>query len=216
MDPSLPAVEAAADNYGKALKDAVAEIKAIYPYYNHEDYKDDNFQKGKEVHPTLLRAFRAFEQANKSFDGEVGKLEDQVAEKQLADLKDDSSKRYDYLVVDTGIKSKKIMKLVKENVHQADYSALRVEDLQPLIDDLERSVDELKTVGKTRTMGTFYASACDDFVKAAKDMMRRVRDKKPYSEFERQELGTGGGWMVDGSPDQLIRKYNDMISRRGM
>ena len=57
------------------------------------------------------RPSRTFEQANKSFDAEVDKLEDSVANKRLNELKGDSAKKYEYPVVDTGIKSKNIVQL---------------------------------------------------------------------------------------------------------
>jgi hypothetical protein len=47
-------------------------------------------------------------------------------------------------------------------------------------------------------------------------MMRRIRDKKPFSNTERQFISTGAGWMVEGSPAKVIKAYNDMISRRSM
>ncbi len=214
MEPHLPEAESAADNYATALTDVVGQIKAIYPYYNHEDYKDDAFQKGKSAHPALLRAFKNFEQANRAFDDQVDKLEDQVAQKRLTDLKGDSSKAYDYAVVDTSIKAKKILKLVK----QTDYSQLKADDIQPMVDDFEKAVDALKTSSSSskRVGSSFYVSACDDFLKASKELMRRVRDHKPFSDFEKRQLGTFSGWMVEGSPDKLINKYNDMMSRRGM
>jgi hypothetical protein len=212
MEPPISEAETAAEAYATALKSAIVQINAIYPYYNREDYKDDGFQKGKAAHPALLAAFRTFEQANKAFDGEVDKLEDAVANQRLNDLKGDTAKKYEYMVVDTGIKSKNIVRFVK----RTEYSQIRVEDLQPLIDEFEKSIDDLKAAGANKTFSSLYVSSCDDFLKAAKELMRRVRDKKPFSDFERREIGTAAGWMVDGSPDKLINKYNQMISRRGM
>jgi hypothetical protein len=212
MEPAIADVEAAADAYATALKQVLVQIKGIYPYYNHEDYKDDGFQKGKAAHPALLAAFKNFEQANKGFDGEVDKLEDAVANKRLNELKGDASKKYEYLVVDTSIKSKNIIRYVK----RTEYSQIKVEDFQPLIDDFEKAVADLKTTGANKPLGSFYVSSCDNFLIASKELMRRVRDRKPFSDFERRELGTAGGWMVDGSPDKLINKYNEMVSRRGL
>ncbi|HXM34053.1 MAG TPA: YiiG family protein [Pyrinomonadaceae bacterium] len=212
MEPEISEAESAADRYATALKEVIGQIKTIYPYYNHADYKDDSFQKGKAAHPALLAAFKNFELANKTFDTEVEKLEDAVANKRLNELKGDSSKKYEYLVVDTGIKSKNIIKFVK----QTEYSQIKAENLQPLIDDFEKSVNDLKSAAANKALGSFYVSSCDNFLIASKELMRRVRDKKAFSDFERRELGTSSGWMVDGSPDKLINKYNEMIQRRGM
>jgi len=212
MNPTLPEAEASAEKYADALKEAVKQIKAIYPYYNHEDYKDDGFQKGKEAHPALLAAFRNFEAANKTFDAQVDKLEDQVAQKNLEEFKDDPSKKYNYAVVQTGVKAKKIMKFVT----RTEFFQINVDELQPMIEDFEKAVDDLKSAAAKNPMGSFYVSACDDFLKAAKELMRRVRDKKPFTGMERSWVGTSSGWMVEGSPDKLLHQYNEMVSRRGM
>jgi len=212
MEPSIADAEAAADQYATALKSAIVQINGIYPYYNHEDYKDDGFQKGRAAHPALLAAFKSFEQANKSFDGEVDKLEDSVANKRLNELRGDASKKYEYMLVDTGVKSKNIVRFVK----RTEFSQIKVEDLQPLIDDFEKSVEGIKAASANSPLSSFYVSSCDNFLIASKELMRRVRDKKPFSDFEKRELGTSGGWMVEGSPDKLINKYNEMVQRRGM
>lgn len=210
MEPSLPQPEASAEKYSAALKEVVSQIKDIYPYYNQEDYKDDNFQKGKDAHPALLKAFRDFQQANKEFNAEIDKLEDEVAQQQLDALRDKPEKRFDYLMVESGVKSKKISLIAQ----RTEYSQIKVEDLQPLIDDFEKNTADLKSAGTKYAMAGMYFSACDEFLKASKELARRIRDKKPFSDFERRQLGTMSGWMVDGSPDKVINKYNDLIQRR--
>lgn len=210
MEPSLPQPEALADKYSAALQEAINQIKAVYPYYNQEDYKDDNFQKGKEAHAGLLKAFRDFQQANKEFGGEIDKLEDEVAQQQLDALRDDPAKRFDYLMVESGMKSKKIAMIAQHT----EYSQIKFEDLQPLIDDYEKNVADLKAAGSKNMMAGTYFSACDEFLKASKELARRIRDKKPFNDFERRQVGTMGGWMVEGSPDKVINKYNDLIQRR--
>ncbi len=41
--------------------------------------------------------------------------------------------------------------------------------------------------------------------------MRRIRDKVPYSQGDKMMLDAGGGWMVEGSPQRLMRDYNELI-----
>jgi hypothetical protein len=210
LDPSMPELEDAADKYVAALKDVIGEIRGIYTYYEQEDYKDDNFAKGKAAHAGLMESFKAFKEANAIFAAEVDKLEDEVAEKELARMKD-AGNTADALIVETGIKAKKIKNVLQEK----EFEQISADELNPLIEDFNKTVDELKA-DKTKTMASMYTSACDDFTKAAKEMMRRIRDKKPFSNTERQFISTGAGWMVEGSPAKVIKAYNDMISRRGM
>jgi len=42
-------------------------------------------------------------------------------------------------------------------------------------------------------------------------LMRRVRDHEPYSAGDRMIMNSGSGWMVEGSPQRLLRDYNQLI-----
>ncbi len=86
------------------------------------------------------------------------------------------------------------------------------------VQDPEKAADELTNYAKANkeelpTAWSFMESAVEDFRIAAKERIRRVRDKNPYSQTERNWVGTNSGWMVDGSPDKLINKYNDLVGR---
>ena len=210
MQPSMPEIEGISDKYIVSLKEVVSQVKAIYPYYNQEDYKDDKFQRGKEAHPTLLKAFKDFEQINKQFAAEIDKLEDQVAQQNLDLYKDNPNKRFEYLITDLGVKAKKILRIAQKT----EFSQIKADDLQPLIDDFEKCNTDTKTAGSKNSMASIYFSASDDFLKASKEMMRRIRDKKAFNDFEKRQMGTFGGWTVEGSPDKIIHSYNDMIQRR--
>ena len=50
-----------------------------------------------------------------------------------------------------------------------------------------------------------------DLVIAGKNLVRHIRDKKPYSAPENRLMGTSDGWKVEGSPDAVLDKYNKLI-----
>ena len=208
VDPRMPELEDAADMYIVALKDVITQIRDIYPYYEQEDYKDDAFAKGKAAHAGLLASFKAFKDANTTFAAEVDKLEDDVAEKELARLTD-AGKRYEALVVESGMKAKKIKNLLQEK----EYEQITADDLNPLIEDFGKTVEELRS-DNSKPMGANYARTCDEFTKTAKEMMRRIRDNKKFSDSERRFISSGAGWMVEGSPQKVIKAYNDMVQAR--
>ena len=56
-----------------------------------------------------------------------------------------------------------------------------------------------------------FVSNAKSFLTSSKQLMRRIRDKTPYSQGERMTLNAGGGWMVEGSPPRLLRDYNQLI-----
>jgi hypothetical protein len=50
------------------------------------------------------------------------------------------------------------------------------------------------------------------YLVTAKQLMRRIRDKVPYSSGDKMMLSNAGsGWMVEGSPPRLLRDYNQVV-----
>ncbi len=210
--PSMPGLEDAAETYVAALRTVVARVNAIHKYYDQEDYKDDNFERGKQEHPALMQAFTRFREVNETFAIHVDKLEDDAADAELARLRDEPGREYDTTVVETGIKAKKI----KNIVQTTEFDLIKPDELAPLIDDFDKSVEQLRIDGAKKPMASIYISACDDFTKASKEMMRRIRDGKKMSSTEQRQIALGAGWMVDGSSGKVIKAYNDMVQRRRM
>ena len=60
-------------------------------------------------------------------------------------------------------------------------------------------------------IGSFFIGNAKSFLTTAKQLMRRIRDKVPYSTGDKMMLSGGGGWMVEGSPQRLLRDYNQLI-----
>jgi hypothetical protein len=58
---------------------------------------------------------------------------------------------------------------------------------------------------------SFFQSAIENYRKASKERFRRVRDKVPYSNGDKLTFKSNAGWMVEGSPDKLIRVYNELV-----
>lgn len=210
-EPDLPDAEANADKYAAALKEVVARIKEIHPYYDRADYKDDNFARAKEFHPILLKAFKDFEAAHKAFLVDIDKLEDTVAQNNLKDYEGKPELRAKYLITESSIKSKRILSQVTQN----DFDKIDAATLQPLVEDFEKTVNDLKAlptesqepnkaIEQMNVRG--YVSAAEDFLKTSKELMRRVRDQKPFS---RSELMVSE--MTVGTPQNVVREYNDLI-----
>ncbi len=212
MEPKIPAVEQAGDKYVGALKEAIKQINAIYPYYNQNDYKDDNFKKGKEANQALVDAFEAFTAANKEFTLEVDKLEDDLAAKRLELYRDDPSKKFAFAVTDFNIKAKKGLVYAS----RTPYKELSAETLQSNAEEIEAAAAAMKEAGTGNSMASSYFSGAENYVKAYKDLMRRVRDKKPFNSMEQRWVGTSAGWMVEGSPDKVVHEYNSLIRSRSL
>lgn len=208
--PDIPAAEQSADKYVIALKEAAKQIQNVYSYYDQDDYKDDGFAKGKASHAALMAAFQAFDTVNKEFSLEVDKIEDEVANNMLEEYRDDPSKKFAFAVTDFNIKAKKALTYSS----RTEYSSLSADTLQTHVDELELATTEMKNAGTDKSMAGSYTSNGENFVKAVKALMRRVRDKKPFNSTEASWLGTGAGWMVEGSPDKVVHEYNSLVRSR--
>ncbi len=56
--PVLAELDAAAGHYQQALKALVPISKDAHDYYDRQDYEDDQFAKGKQLHAPLMAAFK--------------------------------------------------------------------------------------------------------------------------------------------------------------
>lgn len=212
MEPDMPETEASAEKFAAALTEVITAIRGVHAYYDQEDYKDDNFQKGREAHTGLVAAFEKFKAANSEFQTEIDDIENEVAQKQLEEYRHDPSKKFAFCVVDFNIKAKK----VSNYAGRTEYAQMSADELQTMNDEIESAIAAMKANVGDNTMASFYFSSADEFLKASKELMRRIRDKKPFNDFERRQIGTPSGWMVEGSPDKVINKYNDLIRNRSM
>ena len=76
-----------------------------------------------------------------------------------------------------------------------------------------KATEEYAAANKDAKIGSSFVSEAKSFLTTGKQLMRRIRDKVPYSQGDRMILNTGsGGWMVEGSPARLTRDYNQLIS----
>jgi hypothetical protein len=212
MEPHVAAAEADADEFSKALKSAIERVNEVYKYYDQEDYKDDNFKLGKDLHSGLIQAFKNFEATNKKFSDDLDQLETKVSQDKLDELRSDPSKNFEYTVVDFNMKAQSVASYVQH----MKYQDMNADELQKRTDDLEPALNAMKTAGKSRSVASMYFNAGDDLVKSTKELTRRIREHTPFEPIEKQELGTSAGWMVDGSPDKVLYSYNQLISRRSL
>jgi hypothetical protein len=60
-------------------------------------------------------------------------------------------------------------------------------------------------------IGSIFMSNAKSFLATAKFLMRRMRDHVPYSTGDKMMLNAGSGWMVEGSPQRLLRDYDQMV-----
>ena len=155
-------------------------------YYDRKDYEDDGFAKGKQMHAPLVQAMENFKAASSAFSDALEIENDKLLAQERDHVEKTEGRKLRYWRMLTMAEAKQLTNIIAEENFDMNKATAKLAD---------------------------FEKAADELTNYAKERIRRVRDKKPYSQTERNWVGTNSGWMVDGSPDKLINKYNDLVGR---
>ncbi|MEM7156602.1 MAG: YiiG family protein [Myxococcota bacterium] len=214
-EPKDEELESAATAWKGAYETAQAEIIEAHRYYDQKDYLDDDFAKGKEFHPKLAEAFKAFEQADRALRDAVEVRNDEIQRKNLERMEKEDGRKLRFLTALVMAEAKALLKVGDV----PDYPELDLPKFEAAIAKYAAALKELneyveahpKEVGTVTIFSTFHDTA-GDMQTAAKELMRRKRDDKAYTDHEKIRMRSGA-FAVDGTPAKLSRAYNDLVSR---
>ncbi|WP_407657927.1 MULTISPECIES: YiiG family protein [Limnobaculum] len=212
IKPELKPMDEIAANYLAAAETVSAEINELNRYYDQEDYKDDNFAKGKEHNSKLVAAYKAFEPASKAFSQSISKINNERQQARLDKMEKEEGKSLNYYSLGIMLDAQTINGMIEEESFETEKPLALVSELQSKIENARPLIEEQKKANNMSYMS--YESLlrqADSYAKAAKERIRRVRDKEPYSTGEKMNLGTSGEWMVNGSVGKLIKEYNSLV-----
>jgi hypothetical protein len=207
LEPRDPELEAAATAYVEAVTKLEPLLKEADDYYQQQDYKDDRMAKGRALHPKLVAAWDAFAAADKSLRSEVEAINDRRALQRLVQIEEKEGRKARYHVEAMMIQAKRVMRA--NDGAKPDLAAITkaIADYEAII----KSAEELAADNPKDKVGSMFVSNAKSFLTTAKQLMRRIRDRVPYSQGDRMMLGSGGGWMVEGSLPRLMRDYNQLV-----
>lgn len=213
LEPDDAEIEKAADDYLAALTELEPVASDANKYYDDEDYKDDKFAKGKELHPKLDAGFKKFSAADKVLHNLVATHNDALQLRELERIEKEQGKKLLY-------HTKKIMAEARHMVEigEVPLNELELEKFTAALDKYEKALDEGQAYAKANdaeadsvSIYSMFLSSADEYKKAGKSLMRRVRDKEEFSSGDKMFLKSNPS-MVDGTPAKLIAEYNDLIS----
>lgn len=207
MEPRDAALEAAASAYAEAVGKLEPLLKEADDYYKQEDYKDDKMAKGRALHPRLVAAWDAFAAADTALRQGVEAINDRRAVERLAAIEASEGRKVRYHTEALMIQAKRVLR-----AQQADKPDVAV--ITQALGEYETTVKAIEQLAAddANKIGSFFTGSAKTFLTSSKQLMRRIRDKTPYSQGDRMMLNAGSGWMVEGSPQRLLRDYNDLIS----
>jgi len=207
MEPRDADLERAASDYAESVGILEGLLKEADDYYSQENYKDDKMAKGRAMHPTLVAAWEAFANADKRLRAGIDELQDALAGQRIADIERTEGLNDRYHIEAVMLSAKRLMRL--QTASQPDIAAMSkaVEDYEAIL----KATETFAAVNKGSKIGSSFISTGKSYLTTAKQLMRRVRDKVPYSQGDKMMLDAGGGWMVEGSPARLTRDYNQLV-----
>ena len=206
LEPRDAGLEAAASAYADAVSKLEPLLKEADDYYERQDYKDDGMAKGKAMHPRLIAAWDAFAAADTALRNGVEVINDRRAAERLAEIEQKEGRKAAYHVHALMIHAKRVLRA--ETSDKPDVAAMVKAVTE--FEDLVKGAEEFSGNGEG-TIGSSLIGNAKSFLVTSKQLMRRIRDKVPYSSGDQMMMGGGGAWMVEGSPARLLRDYNQMI-----
>lgn len=212
MAPKNAELEKAGADYAAAVGALEPLLKEADDYYRQEDYKDDKMAKGKAMHPKLMAAWGAFAAADTELRAVVQRLNDQSQIEEMAEVEQREGKKARWHIMDAMLKAKALNRI--EGGDPAKMDLPRVQEALGVYEAAVKALEGYAEEHKDERVGSVYVSAAKSYLATAKALMRRVRDKVPYSSGERMMLSQqGAGWMIEGSPPRLTRDYNELVNR---
>lgn len=207
LEPRDAELEAAASSYADAVSKLEPLLKEADDYYTQENYKDDKMARGKALHPRLVAAWDAFASADKALRGGVEAINDRRAAEKLAEIEQKEGRKTRYHVEALMISAKRVLRA--QDAQKPDLAAITqaVNDYETIV----KATEQLSGTDGNAKIGSFFMNNAKSFLTTSKQLMRRVRDKVPYSSGDKMMLSAGSGWMVEGSPQRLLRDYNQLI-----
>jgi hypothetical protein len=208
LEPHDAALEAAATAYAKAVARLEPMLKEADDYYTQENYKDDKMAKGKALHPLLVSAWDAFENADKNLRGNVEIINDKRAVEKLASIEQSEGKSARYHVEALMIQAKRVLRAENADKPDATEMTQALNDYEAIV----KASEQFSGPGSDAKIGSMFVSNAKSYLTTAKQLMRRIRDHVPYSSGDKMMLSQpGAGWMIEGSPPRLMRDYNQLI-----
>lgn len=205
--PALPGLDAAAGRYLQALKALAPVSHQAHDYYERQDYEDDQFTKGKQLHAPLMAAFKDFAGASEAFSAELERQNDAAQREQLKMLEQAEGRTREYYRLAMMLEAKAIMDLMSKDDFDVAQARERLDAFNRISDEAHAKVADQEP-GKL-DWNSFEREA-ERFRREGKERLQRVSEKTPYTDFERRMLDSPS-MGPRGSAARLLDVYNTLV-----
>ncbi|MDN8601735.1 YiiG family protein [Citrobacter sp. S2-9] len=212
LKPELEPIDKAALPYINSSIDIVNVINKMNKYYEQQDYKDDAFAKGKELHTQFMQAFSAFKSTSDTYSEAIHEINDRRQAQLLKKIEAQEGKSFDYYALSIMLTSKKINQAIQSDKLDTDATMKQVQDLGEQIEQLKSKQGEAKNDSRDRKpQASTFIDAAEKYLLDAKTRVRRIRDNTPLTTGEKM-LMENAPQMVDGTFEKVMDSYNQMVT----
>lgn len=205
--PALAELDDAAGRYQQALKALAPVSKEAHDYYERQDYEDDQFAKGKQMHGPLMAAFKQFVAASEQFNAELERQNDAAQREQLKVLEQAEGRTREYYRLAMMLEAKAIVELMTQDAFDTTKAQERLDAFNRISDEAHAKVADQEP-GKSDWEG--FEREAENFRRQGKERLQRVSEKRAYSRFERGMLDSPS-MAPQGSPAKLMQEYNALV-----
>lgn len=214
LQPRDEALESAASEYVEAFEAARKIVNEAQRYYGESDYEDDDFAKGKELHPKLTSAFDAFTAADQKLRSLVVEKNDALQVRALEKVEKEEGRKLRFQDRNVMAQAKKLVAAGDvQDLEKLDPDALgkALEQYDAAVRECRKYVDAHPAEADSVTSFSSFVDQAEEVRKAAKELLRRKRDGTAFTKTEQMHLRNGNVGLVEGTPGKLIEEYNDLV-----
>ena len=209
--PNNVPLEEASAGFVKSVQTLEPLLKEADDYYEQENYKDDKFAKGKEMHGKLLAAWDDFRAADRKLRGVVQDIGDVRQTAELARVEKEEGRSAKFHMMNTFLSAKALVR-AEASVEMDKMDLAKVTELLAAYEKTVKELEDFAASPQGGRVDSFYVNTAKDVLVSAKGLMRRVRDKTGFDQGEQMMLSQpGAGWMIEGSQPRLIRDFNQLV-----
>jgi hypothetical protein len=183
------------------------------PYYDQDSYKDDNFARGRAMHPGLMSAINDFIAARTGLLGALRRLADGERQTYLNGLPP-SERAVKAGVIQAISQARDLVRFIATSL-DANRDIRRIDParLKYVLDQYERSIGQLRAVLPADSdsplgmrMG-FFMDRASGFLNSGRYLWRTVRDHSTVVEAEFR--------FREGGESDIIVRFNHLVSAAG-
>lgn len=207
--PRMERLDAAGADYIARLTALASPLNDAATYYRQQDYRDDDFAKGRVLHPQLLAAFQAFIRASRTLADAVELEEQEALPAQLARLEKKEGRKAAYWNLAIALEAQRTVRVIAGERFDPDAAKQQLDAFERVAADAMAYMDAHPR--ERPPSWNIVAEYTDSLRRAGKARVRRVRDAAPYTEGERGLIESGSARHVAGTPHQVMQAYNGLV-----